>query len=258
MRANYAAASNLEKRQSLNAFVVKAEGTFVNELLSSVAPRSVVFDVGCGNGLWMQQVAARTQVVGLDLSSPLLVGARARAARPVVCGDARRLPFSARSADAVLMLWMLYHVSDKRAALAEVARVLRPGGRLIASTNAPSEVGDHADIIRRALSDVLQRPIDQWIAPLDFNADNGEVVLSEQFSTVTTHEWSVEIELQEPSPLVAYLDSVRDPIEAEVGCPLPWTEVLDTAQHLIEDHIASRGSLCFARRGANFLANATS
>lgn len=254
MRANYASTTNLEKRQALNSFIVSAQGTTVHEVVASLSPASSILDVGCGNGLWMEQAAQRGDVVGVDLSVPLLVAARARSGRPVTCGDAVRLPFRDDSTDAALMLWMLYHVSDKRSALEEITRVLRPGGRLVAATNAPSEEGAHADIIRQALSRALGREVSRWLEPLDFNADNGETILREHFDSVTIHPWSVGFELPEPGPLVEYLDSGREPIEAELGQGLPWAAVLATAGDLASDHIRATGSLRFGRRGASFVA----
>lgn len=114
--------------------------------------------------------------------------------------------------------------------------------------------GAHAALIGQALSDVLGRPVGQWIEPLDFNADNGEAILSQYFTSVTTSRWSVDVELHEPGPLVGYLDSGREPIEAEVGQDLPWIEVLDRAEELISGHIRAHGSLRFARRGASLVA----
>lgn len=55
-------------------------------------------DLGCGNGLWMEQAALVGHVVGVDLSAPMLVEARARSGSPVACGDAGRLPFRDRAA----------------------------------------------------------------------------------------------------------------------------------------------------------------
>lgn len=254
MRSNYASPTNLEKRQSLNSFAVSVEGTTTHEIVSSLDAGSFIVDVGCGNGLWMDVAAPRGTVVGVDLSMPMLVGARSRFGRPVACGDASRLPLRDHSVDAALMLWMLYHVPDKASALQEIKRILRSGGRLVTATNASSEDGPHADLIRQALGHVLDRDVADWIEPLDFNAENGESILSEHFGSVTNDRWTVTFELHEPAPLVAYLDSGKDPIEAEVGRNLPWPAILATLQDLAADHIRRNGSLRFQRSGASFVA----
>lgn len=254
MRATTPRRRTSRKRQSLNSFVVGVKGTTAHEVVASLTPGSSIVDIGCGHGLWMEQGARRGDVVGVDPSVRMLINARSRCGSPVVCADASRQPLRDQSADAVLMLWMLYHDEDKGSALREARRVLRPEGRLVAATNAPSEDGPHADIIGRALSHCLGRRVDRWIEPLDFNADNGESILSNHFASVATHRWSVEFELHDPEPLVAYLDSGRDPIEAEVGPDVPWTTVPATAEELISNHIGEHGSLRFERRGATFVA----
>ena len=66
---------------------------------------------------------------------------RARGVHAVV-GDAQALPFSDAQFDAVLAASMLYHLPDLDAGLAELRRVLRPGGRLVAVTNAPDHLAE--------------------------------------------------------------------------------------------------------------------
>jgi SAM-dependent methyltransferase len=94
-----------------------------------------VLDVGCGTG----QLAARirseipaTWMVGCDFSGGMLRQARARD-RGVswVQGDAGRLPFGDATFDAVVSTEAFHWFPDRRAALEELRRVLRPGGRLL-------------------------------------------------------------------------------------------------------------------------------
>ena len=59
---------------------------------------------------------------------------RARGVEALV-GDVQSLPFQAESFDCAVAAWMLYHVPDLDRGLAELARVLVPGGRLVAVTN---------------------------------------------------------------------------------------------------------------------------
>jgi SAM-dependent methyltransferase len=91
-----------------------------------------ILDAGCGpggNGAWL---ARHGRVVGVDLASEALefVHARRPATTPVQAG-ADRLPFDAEAFDLAVAITLLYAVSDDRAAVRELARVLRPGGAVL-------------------------------------------------------------------------------------------------------------------------------
>jgi SAM-dependent methyltransferase len=95
-----------------------------------------VLDCGCGMGFYLFVMARlrRLELVGLDTDVERLQwAARERVPAQLVEGDAERLPFDDASFDKVLMSEVLEHLADDRAALAEVRRVLRPGGVLAVS-----------------------------------------------------------------------------------------------------------------------------
>jgi ubiquinone/menaquinone biosynthesis C-methylase UbiE len=102
----------------------------------------LVLDVGCGPGvsaLAMLEGNPDDRVVGLDLAGPMLRRAAIRRRAegvspdrlPLLRGDVTRLPLAAGSFDGVTGHSFLYLIPDRRAALAEIRRVLRPGGRLV-------------------------------------------------------------------------------------------------------------------------------
>ncbi|HJT96964.1 MAG TPA: class I SAM-dependent methyltransferase [Rhodanobacteraceae bacterium] len=90
--------------------------------------RGDVLDIGCAGRRLAARLPAGCTYVGLDY--PDTASAMYRT-RPDVFGDAGRLPFADRSFDAVLLKDVLEHLGEPDAALAEIARVLRPGGRMI-------------------------------------------------------------------------------------------------------------------------------
>src|ERR1700727_897765 len=110
-------------------------------LIDAVDPRpgQRILDVATGTGLVAAGLARRgAEVVGLDQSEHMLAGARARfAADPdlanrvtLVQGEAERLPFADDEFDALTFTYLLRYVEDPGATLRELARVVRPGGRV--------------------------------------------------------------------------------------------------------------------------------
>jgi SAM-dependent methyltransferase len=89
-----------------------------------------VLDLGCGRGYWLRRMArAGLAPVGLEYDPARAAEAGLQA--PVVAGDATHLPLRAASVGVVWSIHVLHHLPDPPAVLAEVARVLRPGGHLI-------------------------------------------------------------------------------------------------------------------------------
>ena len=88
-----------------------------------------------------------------------------RAASSAVVGDVQELPFADGIFDCAVAAWMLYHVPDLDRALRELARVLRPGGRLVAVTNSRAQPARALEPGRRSAAGAS-----------GFSAENGEAV----------------------------------------------------------------------------------
>ena len=131
-----------------------------------------VLEVGCGEGEHAERLTAVVrEVVATDQSPRMVELTRARGVDARVA-DVQELPFPDDSFDAVLAAWMLYHVPDVDRGLSEIARVLRPGGRLVAVTNA-------ADHLRELLA---LGGVERWDLP--FGAENAEELLGRHFARV--------------------------------------------------------------------------
>ena len=120
---------------------------------AGLAADGVVLDVCCGTGdlsFALGDVYPGSRVVGLDFSSAMLHRAREKAADrrsaagtsiTFVEGDLLRLPFADNEFDAVTVAWGLRNVRDLEGALAEMARVTRPGGRVVSLEMTPASGG---------------------------------------------------------------------------------------------------------------------
>lgn len=101
-----------------------------------------ILEVGCGRGIALpvlDQLCSPRRLVGLDVDGALLVeaaenllehGTRAE----LCCGDVRWMPFADEAFDVVIDFGTLYHIARSPTALAEIARVLAPGGTFVYET----------------------------------------------------------------------------------------------------------------------------
>ena len=257
-RANYATDENISKRQSLMELMLPPDPP-QPALWDEFTWRdgSVVIDVGCGNGLWSSMASDRNVgglTLGLDISVGMLHALGASAPRVVpVQADAERLPFVANAADAVLALWMMYHLRDVETMLREVVRVLEPGGLFIATTNAARSLGDLDDLYLEAAQRAAGRSLLRWLPPLAFTAENGEATLAPHFPEVQTTLRTFWFEVPDPEPIVTYASSLREPTIAEVGDDLDFERFLREVREIAARALTD-GPIRFARTDAVFVA----
>jgi len=105
----------------------------VEAALIPVAPSLQVLEAGCGTGLVLDLLRERglRELFGVDLSAGMLAGAKKRGNR-VAQGSVTALPFPDASFDVAYSFKVLAHVVDIRGALAEMVRVVKPGGMVLA------------------------------------------------------------------------------------------------------------------------------
>jgi SAM-dependent methyltransferase len=128
------AAAYYDQTRGLSAEGVAKTTRTLTEAFGGARP---VLEIGVGTG----QVAlplhgAGVPVVGMDLSRPMLdrliAKAGAGSAPPLVLGDATAMPFGDGAFGAAYLRWVLHLIPDWRSALAEIARVVAPGGVFVA------------------------------------------------------------------------------------------------------------------------------
>jgi len=123
---------------------------------------ATIVDIGCGTGMDLLLAAQRTGSRGLAIGVDMTEAMRRRAADGAAAcglvnveirsGDATRLPVDDRSVDVVISNGVLNLVPEKERAVAEIARILKPGGRV--------QIADI--IIGEILPDEALRDIDLW------------------------------------------------------------------------------------------------
>jgi SAM-dependent methyltransferase len=108
----------------------RALNPWLEERLDRLAGAGPVLDLGCGRGYWMEHLGRRGMAaVGVE-HDPVRAALAGRFG-PVVAGDGARLPLAGASVGLVWCLHVLHHLPDPAGVLAEVRRVLRPGGVLV-------------------------------------------------------------------------------------------------------------------------------
>lgn len=179
-----------------------------------------VLEVGCGPG-WLWAEADRTpggevQATLADLSEGMVREAvgRGRDAGLAAAGlvaDAARLPLADALFDRALANHMLYHLADPALGVAELRRVLRPGGVLIAATIGPA----HGHELWGLLAEVF------GVSPLStmaekFGSVSGRPILERHFDDVEWRAYENDLACRDPADVVAYLTSMPPGEDAAV------------------------------------------
>ncbi|MGH3254581.1 MAG: class I SAM-dependent methyltransferase [Streptosporangiaceae bacterium] len=220
--------ANLAARQSIYAYQqppVDLPGQVLDLTLpASVGGAGVVADVGCGNGVYLAELARRghgRRLIGADLSPGMLRAAWQRirqAGLPgpaLVAGDVAALPLRDSCADLTLAMHMLYHVPEPGVALRELRRVTRPGGRLVVGLNGTDHHRELRALIRAGLADLGHRA-----GPMvgeQFGLDEGDVLLRRLFPTVVRHEFRGQLVIPGREPVAAYVRSMS--LASRLGDP---------------------------------------
>jgi SAM-dependent methyltransferase len=179
-----------------------------------IAAGARVLDIGCGPGRFWA-AAARKLPPDIELTlADLSPGMVEEAVRNVTAADGKwqsvagqvadvcALPFADDSFDVVTAMHMLYHAPDKDKAVAEIARVLKPDGKLIVTTN-----GTHTMRELNALSHTVfgTPPYDFGSAP--FSLESGEPILFRHFRNVDVKATTDVLRITDAQDIVNYFRS---------------------------------------------------
>jgi SAM-dependent methyltransferase len=199
VRGQYASTTKLETR--ISVWQPDAEGRSPQDVaraaLAEATPARLL-EVGCGTGAFADRCAEELgcEVIALDSSEQMVAATRARGTEAVV-GDVQRLPFNDASFDAAVAAWMLYHVPDRDRAIGELARVLRPAGRLIAITTGRDHLAELWQLVGAEKSEA------------SFSRENGRAQLERHFEHVERHDVRSRAVFADRATAASYLGTLE-------------------------------------------------
>jgi SAM-dependent methyltransferase len=193
--AEYADDARLRRRAAAYTGVgtVVDARTAIVGAVAAAGPASVL-EVGCGWGELARRIAdeVRAEVTATDLSPHMVGLARADGVAAEVA-DVQELPFADGTFDVAVAAWMLYHVPDRDRAVSELARVLRPGGRLVAATNSIFHLYELRELVGSGRSTIA------------FSRETGDELLERYFARVDREDIDGELEFADRTEVEEYV-----------------------------------------------------
>jgi len=195
----------------------------------------VAADIGCGPGVFVRYMSARAKhVIAADIDCDSLDRVRLRHKDlgnvEYVATSADVLPFSDEHLDTILLLEVLEHLVDDGAAVQEMKRVLRPGGRLVISVPVPPGEVNHDSLWGHKREGYQLSEIVSLLTVNGFEVEKhafAEFKFSRR-AAQAIRWWRKAIRLPAPIFLawIAYLDHFLDSTKAQTGSQLPATVVV--------------------------------
>jgi SAM-dependent methyltransferase len=231
VRWEYASEERLAKRNEMYRSLLDGPNPedVAYEAVVEMRPRRLL-DIGCGPGDITERFARElgADVKAIDVSPRMVELTRARGIDAQVA-DAEQLPFGDGEFDCAFAGWVLYHVPALDQAIAECARVLQPGGRLVASTYDK----DNLEELWNLIPGVGPRE------PLTFGRRNGAELLRRHFPRVEQRDVETTVVFPDTKAMREFVASTID--RAHLAPQVPDIEgpFRATSRHAI--FVAERG-----------------
>jgi SAM-dependent methyltransferase len=209
VRQEYASERGLEARRSLyDSRIGPDPREALWEEIVAAEPRRVL-EVGPGPGEVSERMRREldAEVVAIDVSARMVELARSRGVDARI-GDVQQLPFDEGEFDLVVAAWVLFHLPDLNRGLAEIARVLVPGGRLVAVTNSEHHLAE-----ARAHAGYTMT------GRVTFSRENGEAALLHHFARVERRDVEGSLMFHDAEAIRGYLRSLITAKDAADGVP---------------------------------------
>jgi SAM-dependent methyltransferase len=206
----------------------------MDRILAAAPAEASILEIGCGRGdLWEQnahRVPNGWEITLADFSGGMIGEARGRLrdsgldVQGFEVANIERLPFASHSFDLVIANHMLYHVPDRVRALAEVRRVLKPGGSFFAATNGFQNMVEMFDAAERVIPSLSEY---RESLRSGFTLQNGAAQLERVFSSVEVIRYRSAIRVDAVQPLVDFILSMSPALDADETLPARLHEVYE-------------------------------
>jgi ubiquinone/menaquinone biosynthesis C-methylase UbiE len=248
----YRDSTNLDARVLIHQrFSTNPYGWFrwVFDRLLKLQENAKILELGCGPGyMWKENVdriPAGWSITLSDLSSGmvdaawrnLVVSGRAFQFKGI---DAQSIPFEDETFDAVIANHMLYHVPDRPKAIAEIQRILKPGGTLVATTIGSGHLRELNEWLRRVSGGKAVEPM-----PISFTLENGIEQLQPYFTKVGLHCYADSLHVTKVEPLIAYFQTSF--FSAEIS-----PQALAETREELETELKAKGKIFIAKDSGLF------
>jgi ubiquinone/menaquinone biosynthesis C-methylase UbiE len=237
LRAQYATDANFQARVALHArFSTNPHWTEWLFEREAPPPGARLLEAGCGPALlWrrnLERIDPTWKLTLTDFSPGMLDVARTALGdrADYLVADLQELPLEDASFGVVLAYHMLYHVPDRPRALAEVERVLVPGGSFHASTVGRDSMQELLELVgpRWRFADVIEA----------FGLETGPPQLEPFFDHIRVEPFDNTLAVTEVEPVLAYVRSSSSFTGGD----------LDDVRAAVEEAIARDGSFCITSR----------
>jgi SAM-dependent methyltransferase len=188
-----------------------------------LSPKQRLLEIGCGSGtLWLENIGRippTWQVTLSDFSAGMvreskrnLDGSSKQITYEV--SDGRLAPFANQAFEAVIANHMLYHINERQKSLAEINRILKPGGTFYASTIGEDHLKELSQIMA-GLNLSNRNYYSPALNPSGFTLENGAHQLSPWFEQIEIYRYPDALVVTKAEPLVGYILSMLSESEID-------------------------------------------
>lgn len=208
----YKNSTNLDARIQLHHdYSINPEGWFA-WLYQQIAPKEneIILEVGCGNGeLWntnQDSIPLKCRILLSDISAGMVHDAQEKLKEinqiSFQTFDCQGIPLEDASLDCVVANHVMFYLHDRKKALQEIKRVLKPGGRLICSTYGKNHMKEISQLVKEFDSRIVLSDVELYEL---FGLENGMEELKNYFSDIQIKYYEDKLMVNQEQPLLNYI-----------------------------------------------------